>query len=359
MRHIIKVILLIINLLFCGLLLIGAYSGFVATRIGVLFELIFPFSLAGCFICFVIWLIYRPKYALLSVVFVALSWGGVTQYTPFHASHPIDNSQPGFTLMTYNAYSYLDFEGLKTKRNRTLDFILWQDADIVCLQEFLPLKANKYLYITQAQVDTLTARYPYRSHNSITGILSKYPIQKIAQISYTPTSSVAIYKINIDGRTITLVNQHLESIGLTKTDKELYQQITENPNTDQLEEIKTHLLGKLSNAAEARNQQADQIAEEIADISGPLIICGDFNDSPLSYSVRRFQRIGFRDAYNELGSGPGITYHANRFWFRIDHILYRGDLEAIGLERPRFRSSDHYPLVTQFNWTNPAYSSTQ
>ena len=64
------------------------------------------------------------------------------------------------------------------------------------------------------------------------------------------------------------------------------------------------------------------------------------------------ESMGFRDAYNELGLGPGITYHANRFWFRIDHILYKGNMEARWLVRQRHKSSDHYPLVTRFVWEN-------
>ncbi len=350
MKHIIKIILLIITLVFGGMLLIGAYSGLVSTRIGVLFELIFPFSLLGIIACLVVWLIYKPKYALLPIAILALAWGGIARYTPMHKPKPIDESQPGFTLMSYNAYGFLNFEGEKPARNRTLDFILAQNADVVCLQEALSIKPNRHLNITQEQVDTLFARYPYRIFDNQVSLLSKHPAQLVSLNEYTPTSSMAIYTVKIDGHEITLVNQHLESIGLTKTDKELYQKITANPNTDQLEEIKTHLLSKLMNAAKIRNRQADQTAQEIANLSGPLILCGDFNDSPLSYSVRRFQRMGFRDVYNELGTGPGITYHANRFWFRIDHILYQGDIEATGLERPRLKSSDHYPLIARFSW---------
>ena len=50
----------------------------------------------------------------------------------------------------------------------------------------------------------------------------------------------------------------------------------------------------------------------------------------------------------------GITYHANRFWFRIDHILYKGNMEARWLERLHNKSSDHYPLLVRFAWEPPA-----
>ncbi len=362
MRHIIKIILLFINLLFSGLLLIGAYSGLYSTRIGVLFELFFPFSLLVSIAFFFIWLIYKPKYILIPIASLVLSWGGVSRYFPIHIPQPIDNRQQGFTVMSYNAYSFADFEQGKRNRNRTLDFILLQDADVICLQELSILKSNRNLHITQEQIDTLLTRYPYQiSNNKVghLGLLSKYPARLLFETAYSPTSAMAIYQVEIDGHPVTFVNQHLESIGLTKTDKELYQKITENPNTDQLDDIKTHLLSKLTKASQLRNEQADKIAEEISDISSALIVCGDFNDSPLSYSVRRFQRMGFHDTYSQLGFGPGITYHANRFWFRIDHILYRGNIEATALQRPRLKCSDHYPLITQFKWIHPENLLTQ
>ena len=62
--------------------------------------------------------------------------------------------------------------------------------------------------------------------------------------------TIAIYQVKIEDHTVTIVNQHMESIGLTQTDKELYHEITAHPNTDRLDEIKKHLLSKLMNAAE-------------------------------------------------------------------------------------------------------------
>ncbi len=362
MRHIIKIILLFANLLLSGALLMGAYSGLYPSRIGVLFELTFPFSLLATIAFFFIWLVYKPKYILIPIATILLAWGGISRYFPVHIPQPIDNAQPGFTLMSYNAYSFSDFEAGERSRNRTLDFILLQDADVVCLQEVIPLKPNRHLHITQEQIDTLLARYPYQivgNKVELLGILSKYPVRLLSETTHSPTSATAIYQVNIDGHPVTLVNQHLESIGLTKTDKELYQQVTENPNADQLDDIKNHLLSKLTKAARVRNKQADRIAREITRMSGAVIICGDFNDSPLSYAVRRFQRMGFQDLYSQLGFGPGITYHANRFWFRIDHILYRGDIEAVALQRPRLKCSDHYPLIAQFKWIDSENSSTQ
>lgn len=356
MKHVVKIILLILNTLWGLLLIMGAYSAYCPTRVGILLELLFPLNLFVCVAFLFVWLAYNPRYIWVPVAALVLAWGGIARYCPIHKPQPPDNSAPGFTLMTYNVYFLLDYEGSDTPQNRTISFLLAQDADLVCLQEAPELAdPNPGLKVAQAQIDSIHARYPYRiptSHGM--NFLSKYPARLLFDTVYSESSAVAAYRVQIGEREVTVVNQHMESIGLTQTDKELYHEITAHPNTDYLDEVKKHLLSKLVNAARARNKQADLTAEKIEELVGNVIVCGDFNDSPLSYAVRRFRRMGFRNAYNELGLGPGITYHANRFWFRIDHILYKGNMEARWLERLRYKSSDHYPLLVRFAWEPPA-----
>ena len=78
-------------------------------------------------------------------------------------------------------------------------------------------------------------------------------------------------------------------------------------------------------------------------------MAGDFNDIQGSYALRTILGDGdMHDAYAENAFGPTITYHGNRFYFRIDHVLYRGDMEAVDIERGDTPSSDHYPLLTTF-----------
>ena len=356
MKHIVKVILLIINTLWGLLLIMGAYSAYCPTRIGILLELLFPINLFVCVAFLFVWLAYNPRYIWVPAAALILSWGGIARYCPIHKPQAPDNSQPGFTLMTYNVYHMLDYEGKETTQNRTLSLLLKQNADLVCLQECPELASpNHGLKISEAQIDSIHAIYPYRIPTSLNmNFLSKYPAELLFDTVYSESSAFAAYRVQIEGHEVTIINQHMESIGLTQTDKELYHEITAHPSTNSIDEVKELLLSKLINAARARNKQADLTAERIEDIPGNVIVCGDFNDSPLSYAVRRFRRMGFRNAYNELALGPGITYHANRFWFRIDHILYRGDMEARWLQRLRCKSSDHYPLLTRFVWEPPA-----
>ena len=242
MKHVVKVILLLLNLLWGLLLVIGSYSAYFPSRIGILVELLFPLNLFACIAFFFIWLAYNPRYIWVPLAALVISWGGIARYCPVHKPQPIDNSQPGFSLMTYNAYFFLDYEGTDTRQNRTLSFILSQNADLVCLQESPGLIApNPGLKITGEQIDSVNTLYPYRiptTHGM--NFLSKYPATLLFDTVYSESSAIAIYRVKIEDHTVTVVNQHMESIGLTQTDKELYHEITAHPNTDRQHEIKKH-----------------------------------------------------------------------------------------------------------------------
>jgi endonuclease/exonuclease/phosphatase (EEP) superfamily protein YafD len=76
-----------------------------------------------------------------------------------------------------------------------------------------------------------------------------------------------------------------------------------------------------------------------------IILCGDFNDGPVSYAHRVVgQQLA--DCFRESGNGPAITYHANAFYVRIDHIFCSDDWVPIEcyVER-KIDFSDHFPLV--------------
>ena len=100
MKHVVKVILLLLNLLWGLLLVIGSYSAYFPSRIGTLVELLFPLNLFACIAFFFIWLAYNPRYIWVPLAALVISWGGIARYCPVHKPQPIDNSQPGFSLMT-------------------------------------------------------------------------------------------------------------------------------------------------------------------------------------------------------------------------------------------------------------------
>ena len=74
-----------------------------------------------------------------------------------------------------------------------------------------------------------------------------------------------------------------------------------------------------------------------------VLVCGDFNDTPISYAHRTIQGP-LKDAYAASGCGVGVTYNENFFWFRIDNILHSANMKPINCTVDKVRYSDHYPL---------------
>lgn len=161
------------------------------------------------------------------------------------------------------------------------------------------------------------------------------------------------FRLNIQGHEIHLINVHLKSIGLTPEDKTLYKEALEMPATKselkrELKEVKSQLLTKLSEAFKIRTLQARTVRNIVDSIRGPFIVAGDFNDIPDCYAVRTIKGKDMHDAYADAAFGPTITYHGDKFYFRIDQILYRGPFKAVDIERGDISSSDHNPLLATF-----------
>jgi endonuclease/exonuclease/phosphatase (EEP) superfamily protein YafD len=79
----------------------------------------------------------------------------------------------------------------------------------------------------------------------------------------------------------------------------------------------------------------------------PVIVAGDFNDTPVSYTYRVMRR-GLNDAFVEAGYGAGFTYRGKYPPNRIDYIIYGEGIECTDFDIVKVRYSDHYPVIAYF-----------
>ncbi|MBK6641784.1 MAG: hypothetical protein IPG39_11360 [Bacteroidetes bacterium] len=80
-----------------------------------------------------------------------------------------------------------------------------------------------------------------------------------------------------------------------------------------------NILKRLKKAFIKRAAQADMISKHIGTSPYPVIVCGDFNDTSLSYTYKTIS-AGLLDAFRESGSGMGSTYTGPIPGLRIDYI---------------------------------------
>lgn len=322
--------------------------------------LTFHLWLAAAIVCVTATAFLRWKIALISVAALVAALPSVLSYSPFRLPHHADPDATTFTLMSYNVYGRVDQRGeYPGDVNPTLSYILCQDPDIVCLQECSGLHPDPITHVTTAQIDSLHSQYPYIYMGShMQTILSKFPVEPInigfEYTGVTGSADMACFRVDVHGLKITIFDIHLQSFTLENSDREMFARLRHLKGSDsEIAGMRSHLVNKIRQAAPRRVADTEELLRYIRKFGGPnVIVCGDFNDVPGCYSLRLLHSEKLHEVYPEVGFGPMITYNAGGFNFRIDHILYRGELHPLSMTRGSVASSDHYPVTATFEIAN-------
>lgn len=361
MKRFLKFIINLLAILAGIATIISGYGGMInplRSTPPAIIALCFPACLIATIIIFVIALFYSRKAAVVTGASVLLTAGPIWTFCPLNVSHA-DKVDPNSTLtvMTYNVLQLCDYadNNLPKADNPTIKFLAESDVDIVALQECPTVKRAMSQKIASQLLRSLYEHFPYRSSGSEgQALLSRYPFREL-KLSRKPSPGfqVRAYRITLPSGDITLFNLHLKSIGLTDDDKRLYRQLTDGeavgkPIQSELSQLRHGPISKLSAAFRERAVQAQMVKEMIDNIGGNTIVCGDFNDIPGSYAARTILSAGLDDAYSRAGFGPAISYHASRFFFRIDQIFASPALQPIDAKVVKNPHSDHYPLRVVF-----------
>ncbi|MEY4973886.1 MAG: hypothetical protein RLZZ55_674, partial [Bacteroidota bacterium] len=75
--------------------------------------------------------------------------------------------------------------------------------------------------------------------------------------------------------------------------------------------------------------------------------CGDFNDTPMSYTYNQFQ-LFLQDAYRSCGWGLGTTYVGRLPAGRIDYLFYGPQLYVADFKIQKKTPSDHRAITCIF-----------
>ena len=263
--------------------------------------------------------------------------------------------QKHISVMTYNVMLNGMLEkDTEIKPNNVIRLIRENYPDVLCLQEFSVSPDKKYF--TEKDIIASFGGYPYKhitykhySDWSSIGVatFSKFPILRKDSIHFDSDYNLCHFSdILINGDTVRVVNVHLESNRLTHQDKLMPVELKDNFDTDKLSGATLHLSRKLGLAYRVRAVQADSVAAMLKRTKYTKIVCGDFNDLPLSYSYTKIKG-NMKDAYAEAGLGPCWTYNESLFLFRIDHIFCSPDYQVLDCEIIKNKASDHYPVIAR------------
>ena len=350
-------ILLGVNGIVMLALLLSAYSPHIDPQAHPVWSctgLFFPvFLLFNLFFLF-FWLVIYRRYALLPVLTFVLCWGTIRTYFPINGFGK-DTPEDAIKILSYNTQAFGEKRlHTKEKRNDVLTYLQESDADIICLQEFI--WGGK---LKKKDIDYALRNYRYKHYHPLRkglnglGIYSRYPILSATPIKYESRQNGSIaYRIKVGNDTLLVINNHLESNKILKSDVETYQDMMDAPSGEKIFAGTRKLLKKMAEATTIRSKQADIVAELVKKAKEKyIVVCGDFNDTPVSYT-HRVLHDQLEDAFVESGNGMGISYNRNRLYVRIDHILTSRSLKVSNCTVDNTTdASDHYPVWCYISFT--------
>jgi endonuclease/exonuclease/phosphatase family metal-dependent hydrolase len=267
---------------------------------------------------------------------------------PLHTTQEVPEG--AIKLISYNVCSYggnYKYEnGFETVR----DYLKEQQPDIVCVQEDADTW-RRYVMKEYAKVlpynDTIVLANNDLTLNAL-GIHTRYPIVKRERIPYSSLANgSAAWWLKVGEDTLIVVNNHFESCHLSTEDRQQYRHIIKGEiPRDSLRTESAILLVKLAEANAKRAGQIRAVRDYVKEHANyPVIVCGDFNDNPISYS-RHTMGETLTDCFVATGRGIGLSYNQKAFSFRIDHIFCSKDIQPYNCEvDDKMDASDHYPLI--------------
>ncbi len=315
------------------------------------FGLAFPYLLVINLILLVYWLIHLKKESIIILVVILLGWNNMMHYyrLPGNGKKEKNEHNPTekISVLTFNVRSFNVYSTEKKagKDQDIIRFLKNEKTDILCLQEF---HTDDYRFPEEKIIKSLD--YPYyfisyineNQYHSRYGlaVFSRYPLLNKKGLRFDESFNESQQCDVVIGKdTLRLFNNHLQSTQLKKREVRFYYPDEEGEALREVKDISLHLRA----AFIKRAGQAAMLEKYIRQSPYPVLVCGDFNDPPVSYTYHMLSK-GLKDAFVESGKGFGKTYHGIFPSFRIDYILHDPEWQALQYRTYHNHLSDHYPV---------------
>jgi len=329
----------------------------------------FPVVLIVNFLFLVVWVLMGNRLALVPLAAIVLTWAFI--HITFAFNYIAVNKEQGIKLMTRNvkAFDLYNWSHNTEAHNNMMALIRKENPDVLCLQEFYTNNmvfhnidyirdslGYKYCYFPPAVELAKPAAKKLQQawHNNLliqqwgVATFSKFPIIDTGRVDFGKTLSNSCIYTNLDihGKTVRLYNVHFQSIHLGYEDYATLDEL-EGAQETRWTSLKS-IIKKMKRAYTRRSIQANAVAKSMQHYEGSKIVCGDFNDVPVSYTYHTVSQ-NLQDAFVEKGKGFSPTFSNKLSIFRIDYVLLDPAFKINSYRVERKELSDHYPVIVSFN----------
>jgi len=287
-------------------------------------------------------------YLFFPLISVLLGIGFIIDSISFHP-----HQQSGeFNVLSFNTRIFNVYEYLNQKHEgspeKTLEWLVENDADIMCFQEYYN-ESRSSVYNT---TEILSQDGKYHSFvapfikNKVgefgLAIFSKYPIINtgIIYLENKSQNNCIYADILVGSDTVRIYNIHLHSMSIDEDNV---------VDTDKFKATYKDLFYRLKSGFKSRTEQIRILDQEFTDCDLPLIVCGDLNDIPYSYTYTQLDKI-LENAFTKAGNGLGFTYNGKLFFLRIDNQFFNSFLKIHYFKTHRdLKMSDHFPISASYS----------
>lgn len=307
--------------------------------------LIFPFMIFLNLFFVIFWLFRRKIYALISLVVIVMGWNAFSGIIGLKLPQNSDPDDKAIRVMSYNIRALSKLANYPTKsfaeNKEKFTFFMEENKlpHILCIQESTMPNIK---FIQSSMAYPYYFRYP--GYNSTTAILSVFPIENSGEVKFDKGNGDCVWAdINMDNKMVRFYSVHLHSNTISVQADSLIK-------IDNIEKDKTlkgveGMFQKYKFATRVRYQQAQKIKKHVDSSPHPVVLCGDFNDTPQSF-IYHILSEGMKDTFKERGIGFGTTWAGNLPGLKIDYILADPSVSVISHDIYRRQFSDHYPITT-------------
>lgn len=362
--YILHGLLILLTLAFAA----GLVMAYLSTRISPMqnwvfafFGLMAPFLFLGNFIILLVWAIRWRGWFLLPLVVLLFGLGhfGALLQLNFKKEYPQDTKEMNrqarrfeyLTVMTYNvhgfSYKQKDRDGYNLVLDSVAAYAGRMNPDVICLQEY-----ETTSLAAVGRVDSLFGQWPHREFNYVIGgengvgfgmaIFSRLPIAASEKMIFDGSGNSMMYAdLIMKSDTVRVFNNHLQT---TQIDDDIQRRVEKFNLGGDTEQLVRNMGSRLKANYQRRSVQVDTVSHWIAQTRYPVVVVGDFNDTPVSYTYKKM-RGELVDPFTVVGKGYAYTYNRLFSMLRIDYIFHSPVFEPESYRSDELPWSDHNPVV--------------